>query len=104
MMKETMFREREQNGEGTYEKEEIVMEKEKILRMGGRVFFGREENREEKGGKYLEKISPKIVNDIEKSRFRSRSPDFCRFNLEGFDIGFGEFGLGKKSRFWFRET
>ena len=43
----------------------------------------------------MEKISPKICNDIEKSRFRSRSQDFCQF-LEGFGIGFGEFGLGKK--------
>ena len=65
-MKETMFREREQNGEGTQEKEEIVMEKEKILRMGGRVFFGREENREEKGGKYLER--EKIVFQKAKKR------------------------------------
>ena len=39
----------------------------------------------------MEKISPKIVKDIEK--FRSR--DVCQF-LEGFGIGFGEFGLGKK--------
>ena len=38
----------------------------------------------------MEKISPKIVKDIQKSRFR----DFCQF-LEGFS--FGEFGLGKKS-------
>ena len=41
----------------------------------------------------MEKISPKIVKDIEKSRFWSRN--FCQF-LEGFGIGFGEFGLGKK--------
>ena len=41
------------------------------------------------------KISPKIVKDIEKSWFWSRSQDFCQF-LEGFGIGFGEFGLGKK--------
>ena len=55
-----------------------------------------EENksREGKGGKYLEKISPKICKDIGKSLFRSR--DFGQF-LEGFGIGFGEFGLGKKS-------
>ena len=44
----------------------------------------------------MEKISPKIVKDIEKSRFRSRSRDFYQF-FEGFGIGFGEFGLGKKS-------
>ena len=43
----------------------------------------------------MEKISPKIVKDIEKSWFRSRSRDFGQF-LEGFGIGFGEFGLGKK--------
>ena len=49
----------------------------------------------------MENITPKICKDIEKSRFRSRSRDFCQF-LEGFGIGFGEFGLGKKSRFWFR--
>ena len=41
----------------------------------------------------MEGISLKIVKDIEKSQFRSR--DFCQF-LEGFGIGFGEFGLGKK--------
>ena len=69
----------------------------------------------------MEKISPKICNDIEKSRFRSRSRDFCQF-LEGFGIGFGEFGLGKKvlvsenlvsekksryrfqSKFWYRHS
>ena len=50
----------------------------------------------------MENISPKLVKDIENSRFRSRSRDFCQF-LEGFGIGFGEFGLGKKSRFWFRK-
>ena len=43
----------------------------------------------------MEKISPKSVKDIEKSRFWSRSRDFCQF-LEGFGVGFGEFGLGKK--------
>ena len=54
------------------------------------IFFPEEKkNREGKEGKYLEKISPKIVKDIEKSRFRSQSRDFCQF-LEGF---------GKKSRF-----
>ena len=62
-------------------------------------------NREGKGGKYLEMISPKIVKDIEMSRFRSRY--FCQF-LEAFGIGislgkksvgfcFGKFGLVKKS-------
>ena len=59
----------------------------------------------------MEKIFPKIVKDIEKSRFRSWSRDTCQF-LDGF----GEFGLrkkisvlvsenlvsDKKSRFWFR--
>ena len=45
----------------------------------------------------MEKITPKICKDIEKSRSR----DFCQF-LEGFGIGFGEFGLGKKSRIRFR--
>ena len=44
----------------------------------------------------MEKISPKIVKDIEKSRFLSRSRDICQF-FEGFNFGFGEFGLGKKS-------
>ena len=39
----------------------------------------------------MEKISLKIVKDIEKSRSR----DFCQF-LEGFGISFGEFVLGKK--------
>ena len=47
----------------------------------------------------METISPKICLDIEKSRFRFR--DFCHF-LEGFGIGFGDFGLGKKSWFRFR--
>ena len=46
-------------------------------------------NREGKGGKYLEKISPKIVKNIEKSRSR----DFCQ-SQEGFGFGFGEFCLG----------
>ena len=56
---------------------------------GRRISFFLEErkNREGKGGKYLEKISPKIVKDIEKSRFRfrSRSQYFCQF-LEGFGL------------------
>ena len=77
-------------------------------------FLEEKKNREGKGIKYLEKISPKIVKDIEKSRFRSR--DFCQF-LESFGISLGELGLGKKesvsvsenlvsekkSRFWFRK-
>ena len=42
------------------------------------------------------KISPKIVKDIEKSRFQSQF-------LEGFGIGFGEFGLGKNLGFGFRK-
>ena len=33
-----------------------------------------------------------------KSRFRSRSQDFCQF-LEDFGFGFRKFGLRKKSRF-----
>ena len=32
-------------------------------------FAVKKKNREGKGGKYLEKISPKSVKDIEKSRF-----------------------------------
>ena len=32
---------------------------------------------------------------IQKSWFRSWSRDFCQF-LEGFGVGLGEFGLGKK--------
>ena len=50
----------------------------------------------------MEKISPKIVKDIEKSQFQSRSRDICQF-LEGFNFGFGEFGLGKKYVFWFQK-
>ena len=53
----------------------------------------------------MEKISPKICKDIEKSRFRSRSRDFCQF-LEGFGNGLGKFGLGKKSQFrktWYQK-
>ena len=34
-----------------------------------------------------------------KSWFRSRSRDFCQI-CEGFNFGFGQFGVGKKSRFW----
>ena len=40
-----------------------------------------------------ENIWRRSLKDNEKSRFRSR--DFCQF-LEGFGIGFREFGLGKK--------
>ena len=76
--------------------------RKKEEKKGGNIWRGRisffpeeKENREGKGGKYLEKISPKIVKDIEKSRFQSRSRDVCQF-LEGFGIGYGEFGLGKK--------
>jgi len=61
---------------------------------GGYLFFwkkGKPEKEKE------ENIWRRSLKDIEKSRFRSR--DFCQF-LEGFSIGFGEFGLGKKSRFW----
>ena len=64
---------------------------------GEYLFSGGGKNSEGKGGKYFEKISPKSVKDIEKSRFWSRSQDFCQF-LEGFGIGFG-----KKSGFWFRK-
>ena len=39
-----------------------------------------------------------ISKDVEKSRFRSRSRDFCQI-FEGIGFGFGQFGLGKKSRF-----
>ena len=45
----------------------------------------------------MEKISPKIVKDIEKYWFQSRSRDFCQF-LEGFSIGFEEFGKCKKTQ------
>ena len=48
---------------------------------GEYLFSGGEENREGKGGKYLENIFSKIVKEIKKSRFRSR--DFCQV-LEGF--------------------
>ena len=44
----------------------------KIFGEGEYLFFGGEEKqRKGKGGKYLEKISPKIVKDIERSRFQS---------------------------------
>ena len=56
-------------------------------------FLGDKKNREGKGGTYLENISPQIVKDIKKSRFRSWSRDFCQF-LECF--GVGKFGTGKK--------
>ena len=67
--------------------------KENIRKMRISFFLDEKKNREEKGGKYLEKISPKIVKDIEKSWIRSRSRDFCQF-MEGF--GFEKSGLGKK--------
>ena len=51
----------------------------------------------------MEKISPKIVKDIKKSQFRSRSRNFCQF-LQGFGISFGEFGLGKKVSFLILEN
>ena len=67
------------------------------------IFFSRgDEKQRKKRRKYLEKISPKIVKDIEKSQFQSRSRDICQF-LEGFNFGFGEFGLGKKYVFWFQK-
>ena len=36
-----------------------------------------------------------ISKDVEKSRFRSRSRDFCQI-FEGFGFGSEQFGLGKK--------
>ena len=64
------------------------------------IFFLEEEKNKE--GKYLEEIFPKFSKDIEKSRSR----DLCQF-LEGFgfgkkSVGFGKFGIGKKSRFRFQ--
>ena len=56
----------------------------------------------------MEKISPKSVKDIEKSRFWSRSRDFCQILYDfGFGFkklvseksigfGFGKFGIGKE--------
>ena len=41
-------------------------------------------------------ICLKIVKVVEKSRFRSRSRDFCLI-FEGHGFGFGQSGLGKKS-------
>ena len=79
---------------GGQEKEGKYSEKENIF------FLEEKKNREGKGEKYLEKISPKIVKDIEKSRFRSQTRDFCQF-LEGFSISLGKFGLGKKFQFLF---
>ena len=84
--------------------------KRKIFEEGKYLVSGREENRGGKGkrkGRKIfghwrrrktekekeENIWRRSVKDVEKSRFRSR--DFCQF-LEGFGIGFGEFGLGKK--------
>ena len=51
----------------------------------------------------MEKISPKIVKDIKKSQFQSRSRNFCQF-LQGLGISFGEFGLGKKVLFLILEN
>ena len=64
----------------------------KILIEGECLFSGGDEKQRRKGGKYLEKISLKIVKDIEKSRFRSLSRDFCQF-LEDFGFGSGELVL-----------
>ena len=77
----------------------------KYSEMENIFFLWDKKNREGKEGTYLEKISPQIVKDIKKSRFRSWSRDFCQF-LEGFGIGlenlvsekslgfgFGKFGL-----------
>ena len=62
-----------------------TFEKENILFSGGKPEKEKEEN-----------IWRRSLKDIAKSRFWFRSRDFCQF-LEGFGIGFGEFGLGKKS-------
>ena len=52
---------------GGEEKGGKYSEKENIF------FLEEKKNREGKGGKYLWKISPKIVKDIEKSWFQCRS-------------------------------
>ena len=65
---------------------------------GEYLFSGGEENREGKGGKYLENIFSKIVKEIKKSRFRSR--DFCQV-LEGFVSVSENLVPEKKYRFWF---
>ena len=65
----------------------------KIFGEGEYHFFPEEKKNREKGEKKLEKITPKFAKDIEKSRCRFRSCHFCQF-MEGFGIGFGEFGLG----------
>ena len=75
---------------GGEEKEGKYSEKENI--------FFLEEKKTEKEKE--ENIWRKSLKDTEKSRFRFLSRDFCQI-LEGFGIGFGEFGLGKKSQFWF---
>ena len=64
----------------------------KICGEGEYLFFWRKRKPEkEKEGN----IWRRSLKDIEKSRFRFRSRNFCQF-LEGFGIGFGEFGLRKK--------
>ena len=69
----------------------------KIFGEGEYLFFWRKRKPEKEKEENIWRRRPK---DIEKSRFRSR--DFCQF-LEGFGFGFGEFGLEKKSLFWFRK-
>ena len=77
------------------EEEKNGEEKEgNILRRRTPYFLEEKKNREGKGIEYLKKISPKIAKDIEKSWFRSRSRDLCKF-LEGFAFAFGDFYLGK---------
>ena len=67
------------------------------------LFLKENKNREGKGGKYLEKIFPKIVKDIEKYRFWSLSREGGGYQFrriwsqeKSIDFSFGEFALGKK--------
>ena len=80
-------------------------------------FLEEKKNRKRKGGKYLEKISPKIVKDIEKTRFQK-----VWSQKKSIGLCFGKFGIRKKvsnsenlvsekksryrfrSKFWYRHS
>ena len=75
-----------------------VLFRRKIFGEGEYLFLEEKKNAEGKGGKYLEKISPKFVKDIEKSRSR----DFCQFLVSVSVSVLENLVLGKKYhfRFW----
>ena len=72
---------------------------ENIRRRRISFFWRRKKEKEKDENIWKRSFQPKIVKDIEKSR----PLDFCQL-LEGFGIGFGEFGLGKKVSVWVSEN